>query len=479
MLGLTWVAFLLRVPGLAGQSLWRDEVDSLYFAGWELRLLLEQLTATGHNGPLYYLLLRPWLQLTGATEFALRYPSALMGTLAVPLGYTLVRQLGLSRRAGLLLSLLLATSPYLVWYSQEGKMYTLLLVVVMLAVIAHTRALAGEGARWWGVFVLATTLSFYLHILAPMMLPVYGAAALIFFSQTRRRWRGWLASMACLTLPYLPLVIWQASMFRAGVSQGHPFYPFKQQFSLLLELYSGGLIKFAGPTGLVLVVFLLLAGLFLVNPRARAEAYTLRRRLLLAAWLLLPPLAIYLISLRVPVFEDRYVIYITPAFYLLLALGLILIRHHARWLAGLCLGLLLAFNLLGIWQQQRQPIKADFRAAAAYLAQQPTRPQAIIIQIPYLKRTFDYYYRAEYKFLEGLWTNGGKPPAEVDRDMLGLTAGLPEVWLVVSEEASWDSRQLMRSWLNQHASLAGEAHFMRVDVYHYRFASGNIDASAN
>ena len=141
LLIVTWVAFLLRTVNLAGQSLWRDEVDAIRFSSWSLSELLAGLFRVGHNGPLFFLLLRPWRSLTGDSEFALRYPSALLGTLAVPLGFALARQLGLSRRVGLLLGLLLATSPYLVWYGQEAKMYALLLTLVTLAFIAYLKAL--------------------------------------------------------------------------------------------------------------------------------------------------------------------------------------------------------------------------------------------------------------------------------------------------------------------------------------------------
>ncbi|RMF01701.1 MAG: hypothetical protein D6768_10030, partial [Chloroflexi bacterium] len=177
-------------------------------------------------------------------------------------------------------------------------------------------------------------------------------------------------------------------------------------------------------------------------------------------------------------FEDRYLIYVTPGFYLTAALGIVLVRYHSRRLAALCLGLLLAVNLVGIWQQQRQPIKADFRAAAEYLATRPNPPKIVMVQIPYLERTFSYYYPHPYKLLEGLWTNNGKSAAEVDTEMAALTGNLTDLWLVVSEESLWDDRQLMRQWLNQNATLTDEAHFARVDVYHYQFQPGSIQSQS-
>ncbi len=472
LLVFTGAAFLIRVTGLTGQSLWRDEIDILHLSKAPLRELVPLLLLEGHNGPLFFVLFRPWRYLAGISEFSLRYPSALLGTLAVPLGYVLARQLGFSRRAGLLLGLLLATSPYLVWYGQEAKMYTLLLVLVTLANVAYLKALAGRGARWWGVFIAATTVSFYIHILAPLALLVYGITALFYPARLRRHWPGWLFSLACLTLPYLPLAAWQVPLWLKGAPTGHPFYPLGQQIEILLKLYTYGLVFFGGWPMVLLFVFLTLCGLFLAG---RAE---MAGRLVLAAWVVLPTLGVYLISLRVPVFEDRYLIYITPPFYLLVALGLSQVRPHLPLLAGLGLGLILTVNAVGLWQQQRQPHKADFRAAAGYLARQPRPPETIMVHIPYLRDTLTYYYRGEPTLLEGLWTNDGKSEAVVNAEMARLTAGLTDLWLVVSEEGLWDSRGMTRTWLNTHAEVIDEAHFQQVDVYHYRFLPGTISTQA-
>ncbi|MEW5957432.1 MAG: glycosyltransferase family 39 protein [Chloroflexota bacterium] len=473
LLFFTGAAFLLRTVNLAGQSLWRDEVDAIRFSSWTFQDLLSGLFRAGHNGPLFFICLRFWRSLAGNSEFALRYPSVVFGALAIPLGFGLARQLGFGRRAGLLLGLLLATSPYLVWYGQEAKMYTLLLALVTLAFIAYLKALDGAGKKWWGVFVVATSLSFYTHILSPLMLGVYAVTALLYHRRWRQHWRGWLISLACLTLPYIPLAWWQWPLLLDGYQSGHPFYSLREQTYLLLQLYSRGLLHFAELAPIILVVFLFLGGLFLNDPpregsnRSRRPAG--RGRAVLAAWALLPPLIVYLISRRVPVFEDRYLIYITPAFYLLLGVGLVGVRAYGRRLAALCLGLALVFNLMGIWQQQRQPIKADFRAAAAYLARRSPSPAAIMVQTPYLQHTLNYYYPYPYKLLEGLWTNDNKSEATVATEMRALTAGLADLWLLVSEEELWDQRHLTRAWLDEHAQLTDQAHFMRVDVYYYRF----------
>jgi len=471
------VAFLWRTAMLAGQSLWRDEVDVILFSSWPLPDLLRGLFNKGHNGPLFYVLLRPWRAIVGDSEFALRYPSAMLGTLVIPLGFMLARELRLNSRIGVLLGVLMATSPYLIWYSQEAKMYTLLLALVMFAFIAYWRAWRTGSKFWWAAFVVTTSLSFYSHILSPLMLTVYGIMALIHFNQGQAKRRAWLISIGCLTVPYLPLVWWQIGLLHQGIDSGHPFYDLTTEIYALLKVYSGGLTSFNPPTDtflIILYIFLFLSGT-IFSVRNFSVIF------ILATWVFLPTILIYLISLRVTVFEDRYLIYITPPFYLLVVLGLTNLQRYSRQLASFGLGIILMFNLIGTWQQQRQPIKADFRAAAAYITQQANPPVTIMMQIPYLQHTLRYYYPAlpypnttanePYKLLEGLWTNDHKTEQTVDAEMTMLTAPFNDIWLVVSEEDMWDSRGLTRAWFQHHAKLIDEAHFNRVEVYHYRLGT--------
>jgi mannosyltransferase len=54
------VAFAWRVQGLTNQSLWRDEVDAVYFALRNLPETLAMFVRVADNGPLYFLMLRLW-----------------------------------------------------------------------------------------------------------------------------------------------------------------------------------------------------------------------------------------------------------------------------------------------------------------------------------------------------------------------------------------------------------------------------------
>ncbi len=190
-------------------------------------------------------------------------------------------------------------------------------------------------------------------------------------------------------------------------------------------------------------------------------------RLFLLTWLFLPIGAVYLVSLRAPVYEPRYMIFVAPAFYLLASLGLVVLSRSWRPAAGIALAVILSFSLLGVWTQATVPLKSDFRAAAAYVAAHRQNSAPIMFQMPYGRYTFDYYFHDSYTALEGPWTNDGQTEAQLDAAMTSLLAGTGDVWVVFSESEQWDARGLVRSWLDRRARLVEEAHFALVDVYHY------------
>ena len=491
LIGLSGLAYAQRVIGLDFQSLWRDEVDAIRFASRPLGDLLRAFLSPGQNGPLYHLLLHPWLSLAGRSEFALRFFSAAFGVLAVPLAYRLARRLFPRLPSiALVTVLLVATSPYLVWYGQEGKMYALVVALVLLSMERYLAAVEQGGWPRWLAYVLVTSLAYYVHLIAALIVP---AQVILFPFILRRpdrkaRWIPWLASLAALAVPYLPLLAWQLPLLREPASTGYLFVPLHGMLFSLWVSYSLGVVQGTALWPLSLFLGLLLAAMLLWKRRGSGLAPLG----VLLAWLLVPPLGFFLITLIRPLYTARYLIFVLPAYLLLLAAGLIAVARRSRLLAGLVLLALLAVNGRGVWLQARTPLKTDFRAASDYLARRLAAGDLILFHIPYGRYSFDYYlqqrsalhpgqgeYRlflpyvagggggAPYRWAEGLYTNAGMDPGQAARRMAGITAGSRVVWLVATEVSLWDERHLVPAWLDDHATLTDEARFVRVTVYRY------------
>jgi mannosyltransferase len=495
-LGLTWLALTLRLYRLAYQSLWRDEVDTLRFATRGLSELLATFRKPGENGPLFFLGMRPWLAVAGQSEFALRFPSALAGALAVPATYVVVHRLA-GRYVALVAALLMATAPYLVWYGQEAKMYAALTVLAPLS-LWLTLAAAQRGGWWrWGLLYVVTSLSFYTHVLAVLVVPVQALWLLILpaGSGKMRRWLATATYLAVLILPYLPLLWWQARLWLSPTFQtGHPYVPLAGISKILVVAFSQGVLPMSTPVALLPVMLALLAGIGLwTATRAKSEqsvpasaatgdpAGSWRPVLLLVIWLALPVLAVYGVSLGMPVFADRYLIWVMPAFVALLALGIVALSRVWQPLGWATLSILVILNLVGVRAQASQSIKSDFRAAAQFVTAHRQPDDLLIYQIPYIRYAFTYYLARQagstavlddasvpgLAWLDGPYTNGGMNASALAKQMGRGTAQTRSAWLIASEAPMWDARGLTQTWLATHGVVTDHADFARVSVTRY------------
>ncbi len=452
------IAYLVRVAGLTAQGLWRDEVDQWRFAFQSWPELLGNFTRSGWNGPLYSPLLRTWIALTGESVYGMRYLSLLCGVLAVPLFYVLARRLRGARVAGLS-ALLLALSPYMVWYGQEIKMYAWLPLLVLLALYALERACHQPNWGWWAVVLLGTTLAVYSHILAALLIPVLVLWFWLHPRRHRRAWIGGLVVISGLTLPYLPLLRWQAALALMPRETGFAAHTLGQMMAVLLRSWSSGIFQgaWARPASLRVMAglfgLLTLAGFALLVFTGAARA-----ALRCAAWLGLPLLAIWLVSLRGPIFTDRYLIWAAPAFYMLIGVAL---GQVWLWLGQW--GLLAMLPLVvvaghGLYAQAAHPIKPQFDLAVEVVRTHHSPSDILLFQIPYNRHVFDFYAGGALgPWAEAPYSNWRRPDgtykvdaAYVTRELRPLVSGYDRVWLVYSEFSLWDERELVRQWLDEH-----------------------------
>lgn len=537
---LTLLAFGLRVLPLDTQSMWRDEIDTFCFAldFWDVvqqaagysrssganlsdppsdepsspgrphcqptpglsrvdpsgglwSTLRTLLTLSGWNGPLYTIAMRPWIGLTGYSSFALRYSSLLLALVAVPLTYVLGRRI-LGTMVGLIGAMLVALSPHLVWYSQEAKMYAAILTLSLLAIYALRRALdqpcrVFEGLRslsWWATTVIATTLAFYSHVLAALLIPLQVTLSLVWWPRTRRHWRSASIALAFLTLPYLPLAIWQVRSWLLPSGQATLFT--NDRIDLMLDAtfdgWGGHLVGEPWAT-------LILAGLALLALFGLARAWLTKREIdtetgerdrhrtgwrepmALAAWISLPLVGIWLISVRQPIFTNRYLVWAAPAFYLLAASGFVGMVRLGRKGALVALGLLLLVVVgdgRALWHQATQPIKPDFKGAAAYLEQRYRPDDLIVFHLSYMADSFDYYYSGAYDSWGAPAPEGGLPENDLELLMRVNTKDHGTVWLVLSESRMWDPRGLIKAWMDAHTMIPPQEQiFAHVSVYRY------------
>jgi uncharacterized membrane protein len=183
--------------------------------------MLHEVKASESNPPLYYVLAWGWAKAFGRDEFGIRSLSALLGTLTVPLGYPIGRQLA-SRRVGLVLTGLLAFNPMLIWYSQEARSYALLVLFGALSFLFFVRALDTRSGRDLALWAVTSALALGSHYFAFFAVGIEAAWLAV---ALRDRWKAVLSALAAVGAAgaaLLPLIAAQANPDHIGWIEESP-----------------------------------------------------------------------------------------------------------------------------------------------------------------------------------------------------------------------------------------------------------------
>jgi len=203
----------LTLPGLTS-----DEAFSWRLAGYPAREIVRR-TAEDVHSPLFYLLLKAWLAVTGGSPVALRALSVLLGLLAVAVVYLLVREAGGGTGGALAGAFLIALHPLHVQQGRNARMYALGVLLAALTSLLLLRALreppdAARAWRGWLAYGVAAALFVYAHYYALFTLAAQAVGALA-LARARRAGavRGFALSAAvalALFAPWLPSFLAQA-----------------------------------------------------------------------------------------------------------------------------------------------------------------------------------------------------------------------------------------------------------------------------
>jgi len=385
LLFLTLSGALLRFYNLGYNSLWLDEAVTHDFA---IRPFLETwgMVAGGEvNPPLFYWIERLMLSF-GDNEFILRFAPAICGIVTIPLFYLLGKEL-VDRNVGIIAAAFLAFSPFHLFYSQEARAYSMMLLFFSLALLFFIRGTKDWKTKDWGLFGLFGAIAFWVHfyVLVPLgVLFLFG----IMFPVIERpfsleRMKKIFLSLGVFILASLPLLTIIYPLFAAR-SAAPPTWGY-QGISLLYET----LLQMSGYNPLLMACFLVLffAGvsiLFLHRPRYA---------LLLVGLLFLPFAASLPLSHIMPMMP-RYLIYLLPAFFLGISLSVRLLNQRARMSHILICSIALIFlvNLPILSMDYTSPQKDDWRGFAGILGESTQAGDVVVVVPEYIRFPLDYYY---------------------------------------------------------------------------------------
>jgi uncharacterized membrane protein len=500
------LAFGVFCSGLTSESLWLDEVSSIYNSQLPVGQVVQAAAADTHP-PLYYLVLHFTIRILSANqplqghtgEFIARWPSVLAGVLSVATLMALALRVAAVQRAraisdlrspisdlrsplSLLAGLFLALSAYARWYAQETRMYALLTLWGLLATYWLLRA-ASQGRAWRGrlVYVLLCVAGLYTHYYFVMVLLVHNLLALV---ELGRRWRksrpnisaailAWIGIQGAIGLafaPWLPTLLTQVSRGEGlwiALAVGRPDLP-----TLAYALIQFVGMPVSGPALVRYASYALALGLCgwgawqIARPAWRS---TVTVALIYAA---APAAAALLISQARPIFASRYLLVALPGWCLLLALGVTALAR-ARW-RHIVTGALVILMSVTVATQALTPENPPWRDVAAWVRAQ-AQPGDFAVFIPSFHwRPFTYYAgRDLVAYQDELWL----PNDDLDwrAQFAAAAQGHPRIWLLWWRAHWGDPRGRVREMLDAQATLVAQREFQGVDlVLLYDLAGRNL-----
>ncbi len=318
------VAFALRVYRLDAQSLWYDEGVTATLAQRDLAELTAW-TARDIQPPLYYYVVAGWGRVAGWSEWSLRFVSAWWGVLLVPLMALLARRLTHNHNVGTIAALLTALHPLLIYYSQEARMYMMVVALGVLAGYLFLRATVGAALqrRDWLLYILVATAAVYTHYFAFFLLLAFVIAGLCAQSTQRAAIRTLLAAHLVIALlfsawiaPLLTQLATDRSYWQGTFKVGEAVHTILLRFAVgetVLAQFAGKYMWIVGAITLFAIARLLY--------RAWQERMHRQTLIFIVSWLLLPTLGVLTLAVAVPKFNVRYVLLALPGLILLWSWG--------------------------------------------------------------------------------------------------------------------------------------------------------------
>lgn len=455
LLALTLVGCFFRFYDLGFNSLWLDEASTYTLSLGSIPQIWQEMIAGEFNPPLFFWLEHLMLAI-GNNEFILRFIPAVLGVLTIPLVYLVGREF-IDRNVGIIAAAAFAFSPFLIYYSQEARAYSMMLFFVTFAMVFYLRALKTNDTRNWALFGLLSALAFWSHFYAFVII-----ASLVLFAlalriqDLRNNIRNFLpvaAGLIFFIVLCLPLIVVTIHLFATRTASAPTFGI--QGLDVIYATFQ----QVAGFSDIATYLLLILFVLGII------QAFRIDRNkgLLLVTLTILTFIISFILSYKMPM-EPRYLIFFSLIFFIGVAVSYRLFSSliNNRGIVVCFIAFFIILNAPTIANYYSGYTKDDWRGFSGQL-QQLTKPGDVVVDVPgYISQPLDYYYSNNTDKTYELHAT-----TEGDLDTIYAQKNNSTIYYVVTQDiSSADPSGDAIAWLKTNAT------FLKQDTGIYLFSSG-------
>ena len=393
---------LLRLYGLEIQSFWNDELASWSHSNHDSLIeVIDRGVRRDIHPPGYQVFLYFVERYIGDSEAALRFPSAIAGIFSILVIFLVGKKL-YSHREGLIAASFMAVLWCPIYYSQEARAYSMLLLFTLLAayfwidlVVSLDR---GKKISYFAAFayIAAAIIASYLHYYGLYFIVLQGFLATVVLLRRRRALIHLFAIYLVILLAYVPWIPTMISQYSGGGGSWIPVPTILAFLSYTNFLFNKSTILHC--IALALYGWLVLINIYDLRKAAGTHMMSLMASptLLLALWFIVPFVIVFFFSITVkPILTNRNLIISLPAAYLLLARAItrLPVSRTGQTIVIFSITGLFFYHLLFPMHYYSRPHKEQFREAVEFVVRDTHHYEdSVVIGYVWNPAYLNYYF---------------------------------------------------------------------------------------
>ncbi len=377
IIGLLLFSYVVRLPHLNG-SFWLDEAAQVLES--KRPLAQQHKIAQDFQPPLLHYIVHFMLYVS-SNEWWLRQVSVLSGVATVVIVYALVQQ-SHTKKIAIVSAVLLSTSSFHIFFSQELRPYSLATVWAALSWYALTKSMSTRNVLYNTLYVVVSLAGLYSMYLYPFVL---GSQILYVCIQQKTFVQRYVRMVFLIFLGGLPWVIPFFEQLHVGrmLQSQLPGWsqavavPQMKALPLTLAKFFIGQVELSGDPiriGLTAIPIIVLLWSMIF-------AWKEQKNRLYIYWFVIPLLGAWLLSFFIPVIAPKRLMISLPAMWIVLAIAL---NSSQRRIHNLLLTLLLLVNVFttGMYYTVERFQREDWRTLIQRIESSALTNSAAVFSFP-------------------------------------------------------------------------------------------------
>jgi uncharacterized membrane protein len=378
------IAFVWKLTFIGTRDISIDEPFTIYNAQRSLKEILLLPTHNEPNPPLFMILLHFWIKVFGITPYSVRIiPLIFNATTAVFLYFSGKKIM--NYHAGIIASGLFVLSSYQFYFGMETRTYSLLLCATAAAIYYLFSLLEKPDKKHFLLgLIISNIVLIYSHYFGWFVVFMEFITALIYFKNNKALIKVSIALFST-AIAFIPMAITFIKQFLISKDNSWMRPPDSTAYWKEITMFMNS------PVVISTILYLFAFGMLFLFIARKPTKFKSEIPVLFIFWIV-PYSIMFLVSSKVPMFENRYVMYNSIALYLFIGISIGYL-YQTRKLMLIAAGIIVLF-VMGIKLQTKKEFIAhrEVQQAVNYLKDNTDQDYITIIYPHWADYGFAYYY---------------------------------------------------------------------------------------